>query len=212
MIKKLKIGSLSLVLSCVVAILFLSSCSNDDDKDVQRTIEMTIYSDTGFAGYFMSDNLYGEFLLFSEEGNKNVNVLTSGGSSFDDFDYEKGYEYKVKARKTTLANPPQDASSIVYDYLETISKKKVVTENSEQQIEIEVGPKKLGYIARSQNGRQEAFFIKENGAENTKIVTAIDNFNFEEGNRYKLKVKKVIQAEPYVLKYILIEVVSKVKI
>ena len=203
---------LNLILPCILAILFFSACSNDEKGDVQKTIEMTIYSDTGFAGYFMSDNLYGEFLLFSEEGNNNVNVLTSGGSSFDDFDYEKGYQYKVKARKTTLANPPQDASSIVYDYLETISKKKVVTENSEQQIEIEVGPKKVGYIAKSQNGRQEAFFIKENGAENTKIVTAIDNFNFEEGNRYKLKVKKVIQAEPYTVKYILIEVVSKVKI
>ena len=203
---------LNLILSCILTILFFSACSNDEKGDVQKTIEMTIYSDTGFAGYFMSDNLYGEFLLFSEEGNKNVNVLTSGGSSFDDFDYEKGYQYKVKARKTTLANPPQDGSSIIYDYLETISKKKVVTENSEQQIEIEVGPKKVGYIARSQNGRQEAFFIKENGAENTKIVTVIDNFNFEEGNRYKLKVKKVIQAEPYTVKYILIEVVSKVKI
>jgi len=207
---------LNLILPCILAILFFSACSNDEKGDVQKTIEMTIYSDTGFAGYFMSDNLYGEFygefLLFSEEGNKNVNVLTSGGSSFDDFDYEKGYQYKVKARKTTLANPPQDGSSIVYDYLETISKKKVVTENSEQQSEIEVGPKKVGYIARSQNGRQEAFFIKENGVENTKLVVGIENFNFEEGNRYKLKVKKVIQAEPYTVKYILIEVVSKVKI
>lgn len=207
-----KMKKLNLILPCILAILFFSACSNDEKGDVQKTIEITIYSDTGFAGYFMSDNLYGEFLLFSEEGNNNVNVLTSGGSSFDDFDYEKGYQYKVKARKTTLANPPQDASSIVYDYLETISKKKVVTENSEQQIEIEVGPKKVGYIPRSQNGRQEAFFIKENGAENTKIVTAIDNFNFEEGNRYKLKVKKVIQAEPYTVKYILIEIVSKEKI
>ena len=203
---------LNLILPCILVILFFSACSNDEKGDVQKTIEMTIYSDTGFAGYFMSDNLYGEFLLFSEEGNNNVNVLTSGGSSFDDFDYEKGYQYKVKARKTTLANPPQDASSIVYDYLETISKKKVVTENSEQQIEIEVGPKKVGYIAKSQNGRQEAFLIKENGAENTKIVVGIENFNFEEGNRYILKVKKVIQAEPYAVKYILIEVVSKVKI
>lgn len=207
-----KMKKLNLILPCILAILFFSACSNDEKGDVQKTIEMTIYSDTGFAGYFMSDNLYGEFLLFSEEGNKNVNVLTSAGISFNDFDYEKGYQYKVKARKTTLANPPQDGSSIGYDYLETISKKKVVTENSEQQIQIEVGPRKVCYIARSKNGKQEAFFIKENGVENTKIVTAIDNFNFEEGNRYKLKVKKVIQAEPYTVKYILIEVVSKVKI
>lgn len=208
----MKTSRLSFVLSCVVAILFFSSCSNDDDKDVQKTIEMTIYSDTGFSGYILSDNLYGEFLLFSEEGSINLNVLTSAGISFDDFDYEKGYEYKIKARKTTFANPPQDGSSIGYDYLETISKKKIVTENSEQQIEIEVGPRKVGFIAMSQNGMQQAFLIKEVGAINSKPLVAIEDFDYEEGNRYKLKVKKVIQAEPYIVKYILIEVVSKVKV
>lgn len=212
MIKKLKISSLRLVLYCVLAMLFLSSCSNDDDKDVQKTIEMTIYSDTGFSGYVLSENLYGEFLLFSEGDNNNQNVLTNGGNSFSDFDYEKGYQYKIKARKTTLANPPQDASSVEYEYLETISKKKVVTENSEQQIEIEVGPKKVEYIARLGNGTEEAFFIKENGGINSKPLLTIENFDYEEGHRYKLKVKKLIQAEPYTVKYVLIEVLLKQKV
>ena len=212
MIKKLKISSLSLVLSCVVVILFLSSCSNDEKGDVTKTIEMTIYSDTGFSGYLFSDNDFGEFLLYSERDDKNQNVLANGFEGFSDFDYQKGYEYKIKARKTTFANPPQDGSSIGYDYLETISKKKVVTQNSEQEIEIEVGPRKVGFIAMSQNGMQQAFLIKEVGAINSKPLVAIEDFDYEEGNRYRLKVKKVIQAEPYTVKYILIEVVSKVKI
>ena len=212
MIKTLKMSKLKLILSFVFAILFFPSCSNDEKGDVTKTIEMTIYSDTGFSGYILSENLYGEFLMFSEGDSNNQNVLTSGGISFSDFDYEKGYEYKVKARKIILANPPQDASSVKYDYLETISKKKVITVNSEQQIEIEVGPKKVDFIAMSGNGREQAFFIKEVGAINSKPLVAIENFDYEEGNRYRLKVKKVIQAEPYAVKYILIEVVSKVKV
>lgn len=210
MVSVLRIRSLGFVLSFVITIL--SSCSNEEKEDVQRTIEMTIYSDTGFSGYILSENLYGEFLLFSEGDSNNQNVLTSGGASFSDFDYQKGYEYKVKARKTILANPPQDGSSIVYDYLETISKKKVVIENSEQQIEIEVAPQKVEYIAMSETGRKEAFFIKENGVINSKPLLTIENFDYEEGNSYKLKVKKIIQAEPYLVKYVLIEVLSKVKI
>lgn len=205
-------SKLKLILSFGFAILFFPSCSNDEKGDVTKTIEMTIYSDTGFSGYILSENLYGEFLLFSEGSNNNQNVLTSVGVSFNDFAYEKGYEYKIKARKTTLANPPQDAFSIAYHYLETISKKKVVTENSEQQIEMEVGPKKVDFIARSQNGIQQALFVKENGVQNGKPLVTIENFDYEEGNRYRLKVKKVIQAEPYAVKYILIEVLLKQKI
>lgn len=207
-------SKLNLILSFVFTILFFSSCSNDEKEDVQKTIEMTIYSDTGFAGYIFSDNLSGdffEFLLFSEGDSNNQSVLTSGGTSFSDFDYKKGYEYKVKVRKTILANPPQDGSSVEYEYLETISKKKVVTENSEQQIEIEVGPKKVNFIAMLGNIIEKAFFIKENGVINSKPLLAIKNFDYEEGNRYKLKVKKVIQAEPYGVEYILIEVLLKQK-
>lgn len=203
---------LSLFLSAVLAILFLSSCSNDDDKDVHKNIEMTIYSETGYDGYILSDNIYGEFLLFSEGNSNNQNVLTSVGVSFNDFEYQKGYEYKIKARKTTLANPPQDGSSVIYDYLETVSKEKVVIENSEQNIEMEVGSKKVGFIARSQNGLQEALFVKENEEQNSKPLVTIENFDYEEGNKYKLKVKKSIQAEPYAVKYTLIEVLSKEKI
>lgn len=205
-------SKLKLFLHSIIVLLFFGSCSNDDKGDVQKTIEMTIYSDTGFSGYILSENLYGEFLLFSEGDNNNQNVLTSGGNSFSDFDYEKGYQYKIKARKTTLANPPQDGSSVEYEYLETISKKKVVTENSEQQIEIEVEPKKVRYITRLGNGTEEAFFIKENGGINSKPLLEIENFDYEEGNRYKLKVKKLIQAEPYAVKYVLIEVLLKQKV
>ena len=37
------------------------------------------------------------------------------------FEYQQGHEYELKVQKTTLANPPADASNIAYKLLEIIS-------------------------------------------------------------------------------------------
>lgn len=200
---------LYLILCFIITATFFSSCSKNDDRDVEKTIEMTIYPETGYSGYLFSENVYGEFLLFSENDSQDKKLLTNGNVSFNNFDYEKGYEYKIEAKKTFLENPPQDGSSIKYDYLKTISKTKAITQNSEQQIEMEVAPKKVGFITRSQNEIQQALFVKENGEENMKPLIDIEGFNYEEDYTYNLSVKKVIQAEPYSVKYILLDILSK---
>ena len=40
----------------------------------------------------------------------------------DGFDYSKGYEYTLLVKKTTLLNPPADASNIAYELVEVLSK------------------------------------------------------------------------------------------
>ena len=40
-------------------------------------------------------------------------------------------------------------------------------------------------------------------------LTEIEGFNFEEGYEYVLNVKKVTLAEPYSVKYILLNILSK---
>lgn len=40
------------------------------------------------------------------------------------FDYEPGYMYNIVVKKTTVTNPPQDASSIQYELLRIISREK----------------------------------------------------------------------------------------
>ena len=197
------------LLLCFLTITFLSSCSKDDDGDVQKIVEMTIYPETGFGGYLFSTDVYGEFLLFSESDNPEKRILTNGRNFSDNFNYEKGYEYRLEVKKTFLKNPPQDGSSIEYEYIKTISKKKVITQDSEQQIEMEVSPEKVGLITRSQNEIQQALFVKEKSETNFKPLLKIEDFNFEEGYKYKLNVKKVIEANPYSLKYILIDILSK---
>ncbi|QXP65722.1 DUF4377 domain-containing protein [Polaribacter sp. AHE13PA] len=199
------------LLSCFLIITLLSSCLKDDDGDVQKIVEMTVYSETGYGGYAFSTDVYGEFLLFSESDNQENRILTNGDNSFsDNFNYEKGYEYKLEAKKTFLENPPQDGSSIIFEYVKTISKEKVITQNSEQEIEMDVNPNKVQFIPRnSQNGIQEALFVKENGENNMKPLLEIEGFNYEEGYRYKLNVLKIIQAEPYSLKYVFVDIISQ---
>jgi len=199
------------LLLCFMGIILISSCSNDDDNggDEQKTVEMTIYPETGYGGFVLSEDVYGEFLLFSESDNQEKRVLTNGGGIYDSLNYEKGYEYKIEARKTFLKNPPQDGSSITFEFIKTLSKEKVITENSEQQIEIEVGPDKVGFLLLSQSGIQQALLVKENREDSMKPLLGIEGFDHEEGFKYELSVKKVIQAEPYSLKYILVNIISK---
>ena len=42
-----------------------------------------------------------------------------------------------------------------------------------------------------------------------KPLLGIEGFNYEEGYKYKLTVKKIIQAEPYSVSYILVDMISK---
>lgn len=91
---------LNLFLSLIFTITFLTNCSKDDDGDVQKIVEMTVYPETGFGGYFWATDVHVEFLLFSESDNQDIRLLTSGGSIYDNLDYEKGFEYKIKAKKT----------------------------------------------------------------------------------------------------------------
>lgn len=201
------------LLRCLILVTpLLFSCSKEDEGDIVKTVEMTIYPETGYGGYFISDNVYGEFLYFSDSGEKEKRLLTDGGASFDDFDYEKGYAYKLRATKVLLKDPPQDGSSVRYEYLETLSKEKVITQNSEQKTEIQVAPEKVGFIPRSEHKLEQALFVQETGEERRKPLLGIEGFDYEEGYSYTLSVKKVIYANPYSVEYILLDILSKEKV
>ncbi|MDN3594315.1 DUF4377 domain-containing protein [Zunongwangia endophytica] len=197
------------ILLCFLIIIFISSCSKDDDGDMEKIVEMTIYPETGIGGFLFSTDVYGEFLLFSESDNQEKRILTNGGNIYANLNYEKGYEYKIEARKTFLKNPPQDGSSINFEFIKTLSKEKAITQNSEQQFEMEVGPTKVGFISLLEDGIQQALFVKESGEDYKKPLLNIEGFDYEEGYTYRLNVEKIIQAEPYSVKYVLIDIISQ---
>ena len=93
----------------LLSLLFASFLNIIHAQDVSREIETTIlpYKKVTNGAFYQvitlsSPDCYVEYL----EG----------------FDYEWGYEYRVKLKETTLANPPEDGSSIEYKLLEVISK------------------------------------------------------------------------------------------
>lgn len=196
----------NLLLCFVLTIIFLSSCSEGDREEI---VEMTIYEETGYATFLFSSDIFGEFLLYSEDGQEGKGYLGCGKSIYSDMDYKKGFEYKVKLKKTTLKEPLMDASGIRYEFIKILSKKKVITQNSEEQIEMEIAPKRIGFLPISQEEVQQVLLVKENGADDMKPLIGIEGFNYEEGYKYKLSVKKMIQAEPYQVKYVLLDILSK---
>jgi hypothetical protein len=202
---------LNVIIGIFILSIFFSGCLPNKDGNKEKIVKMTIYPKTGYGGYLFSHDTYGEFLIFSESDNKKKRLFTNGGVSFNKFDYKKGYKYALKAKKIWLSNPPQDGPSIRFEYLKTFSKVKAIKEDSKQEIEIEVAPKKVKFIPRSTHKIQKALFIKEKGADNWRPLIEIEGFDFEIGYTYMLDVKKVIQAEPYSVKYILLTVLSKEK-
>jgi hypothetical protein len=122
-------------------------------------------------------------------------------------------------KKVWMHEPPQDVSSIKYVFIELLSKKKVITENSEKNIELFVPSETVRftpkypseYIEDETPKIYDALYAKETGTNNWIAVTEIEGFDFEGGYEYVLNVKKVIQAEPYSVKYILLNIISKNK-
>lgn len=211
---------LNLLVGVIILSAFLFSCTQEDG-DREKIVEMTIYPETGYSASIMSDVLT-EPLLFSDSDDNEKQMLVDIITEGFDFDYEKGYEYIYKAKKIWMHEPPQDVSSVKYVFIELLSKKKTITENSERNMELFVSSETVKFTPKypieyeEVEGNQtvkiyDALYVKENETDNWMALTKIEGFDYEEGYEYLLNVKKVIQAEPYSVKYILLDILSKNK-
>lgn len=209
---------LNLLLAFIVLSTIFSSCFKEEG-DKEKIVEMTVYPETGYSGYFMSDNVWGEFLMISDSDDKEQRLLANSLiEGFNDFNYEKGYKYSIKVRKIWMKEPPQDVSSVKYVFLETLSREKVITEDSESVVKVVVAPKKVQFIPRmtTEDGRTyetpqmyDALFIKEEGKTNGRPLMEIEGFDYKQGYEYTLSVKKLLHAEPYLVRYILLDILSQ---
>ena len=114
------------IMFMMLAAFSLASCSSDNDNE-DKVEQVTVYvsAETGFYyDLFDAEREHPiEGMQIREEGNsvwRTVSLYTITG-----FTYEKGNEYELLVRKTTLANPPQDASNIRYELISIISQRKV---------------------------------------------------------------------------------------
>jgi hypothetical protein len=201
----------------ILSVCFYSCTKEEGDKE--KIVDMTIYSETGYGASIMSDILTEPLLFSDSDDNKKqmmVDIITDGFN----FDYEKGNEYILKVKKIWIKEPPQDVSSVKYVFIELLSKKKVITENSEKNIKLFVSsqtvkftPKYPGEYENVAGGETpkiyDALHVKADGTNNWMALTKIEGFLYEKGYEYMLNAKKITQAEPYSVRYVLLDIISK---
>ena len=138
---------LNLILVAIIVSVFLFSCEKSD-KDKVKTVELTIHPETRSSRSELSD-IWSDALVISDSEDREQRALYATITEGLDYnDYERGYEYIYKVKKVWMHNPPQDVSSVKYVFEALLSKKKVITENSENEIQLYVLPQRAEYRPR----------------------------------------------------------------
>ena len=111
----------------MLAAFSLTSCSSDDDNE-DKVEQVTVYVSAETGVYYdmwldpeRENPIIG--MQIREEGNsvwQTVGLYTIKG-----FTYEKGNEYELLVKKTTLANPPQDDVNVRYELISIVSQRKI---------------------------------------------------------------------------------------
>ena len=111
-------------LAALLAALFgLVSCSSNDDT-ADKVEQVTIYVSAETGTYnIVPSNIFAEGMMIREEGESAFYCV-----SFQEimgFTYERGHEYELLVKRTTLANPPQDSGKYRYELVSIVSDKKI---------------------------------------------------------------------------------------
>jgi len=216
--KLLKMKKLTLFVRVIILSVFFASCTKEE-ADREKIVEMTLYPETGYGASVLS-NVLTEPILFSDNDGSQKQMLTDIITEGFDFNYERGYEYTLKVKKVWMQNPPQDVSSVKYVFLELLNKIKVITKDSVRNIQLFVSSQTVKFTPKYPSEYEkvagvetlkiyDALHVKENGTDNWMVLTMIDGFEYKKSFEYVLNVKKTTQADPYLIKYVLIDIVSE---
>ena len=206
-----------LVLMSIPAMLMLIGFFSCDKStgDKVKIVNMTIYPETWPGRSFLSEAWY-DALVFSESDDNQKQTLSNTIIEGLDFDYERGYEYTFKANKVWMSNPPMDVSSIKYIFVGSLTKKRVIIENSEEEIELFVSSELVKYFpmfpieyVNEIPQDYDALFCVDKNTNRNYVLKEIEGFNYERGYEYTLSVKKIIQAQPYLERYVLLNIKDK---
>ena len=117
----------------------LGACDKNDDYTVR---EWTVASQLGISHGF---HTLQPVLLVKANDDTSWRAVYEG---IEGFDYEPGYEYKLRIKAKQLADPPQDASSVRYSLLELISKipaRSNIPDSYYPTFTMEVAPEPVSY-------------------------------------------------------------------
>lgn len=106
------------LLTCIILLLTISSCDKDSEKE--STLNLTVASETVLRTVVPSQE-EGEHMVITDDSKQTL-YLPIG--SIENFEYEKGFEYKLLVKKRNIKNAPLDSGSAVYTLIEILSKEK----------------------------------------------------------------------------------------
>ena len=113
----------SIITALLAATIGLVSCSSDNDYE-NKVEQVTVYvsAETGLF-YNVPNTTLEEGMMIRIEGEDNF--ICVAFNTIADFTYEKGNEYELLVKKTTLANPPKDSGSTRYELIRIVSQRKL---------------------------------------------------------------------------------------
>ena len=112
----------------IISAIGMVSCNDDDEpKDKVIEVTMSVSENTDIMYSLFDDNKENpvECMLVMEDG-VDQTWRKMSFSSIEGFTYEKGHRYKLRAKKTILANPPADGSAWKYELVEVLEDKEII--------------------------------------------------------------------------------------
>lgn len=112
----------------IISAIGMVSCNDDDEpKDKVIEVTMSVSENTDIMYSLFDDNKENpvECMLVMEDGvDQTWRKMSFSGIEW--FTYEKGHRYKLRAKKTILANPPADGSAWKYELVEVLKDKEII--------------------------------------------------------------------------------------
>ena len=118
--KTMKLWRIAFVM---LAVFSLASCSsNDEDKDIVEQVTIYVSAETGTYNV-VPGNTFAEGMMIREHGERDFYCVSF--QEITGFTYERGHEYELLVKRTTLANPPQDSGKYRYELIRIVSDRKI---------------------------------------------------------------------------------------
>ena len=113
----------SIITALLAATIGLVSCNSDNDYE-DKVEQVTVYvsAETGLF-YNVPNTTPEEGMRILIEGEDHY--ICVAFNTITGFTYEKGNEYELIVKKTTLANPPKDSGSTRYELIRIVSQRKI---------------------------------------------------------------------------------------
>lgn len=116
----------NIFMMCAVLLSLASCSSDDDDKDIVEQVTIYVSAETGvYYDMWLDPERENPIvgMQIKEKGDTHwrcISLYTIKG-----YTYEKGHEYELLVKKTTLANPPRDSGKYRYELVRIVSDKKI---------------------------------------------------------------------------------------